>query len=254
MNASSGLPRLATLVLVGLAPWAQAGELTLAVANSTCDAMTKAGTVYQASHPVQINYICKSSGLLVKGLQGGALQADIYVSADKEWMDFAVDNGLVERKQVISPWGNALVVAAPSSSSRRHLDWAELASDRVPRILIGDPSNAPFGRYAKDALENSGLWQRVKDKIETRKNVQLLAESLAEADSGTVGILFRSNLTDRIREVHVVRPSLHAPIRYYLAPLATASGNAEVAGFIRFLRGKTGRRIFRADGFILTPS
>lgn len=230
-------------------PPAQAGELTLAVANSTCDAMNRVGDLYRASHRVQFNYLCKSSGLLAKGLRGGALKADIFISADKEWMDFAVDNGLVAPAQVTSPWGNALVVAAPRNSPIQRLDWDELASDKVATILIGDPSTAPFGRHAKEALEASGLWDKVKDKIQTRKNIELLADSLATSSPSTVGILFGTNLTGQLRQVHAVRKNLHKPIRYYMAPLKASADNAEVADFLKFMQGNGVKEIFQAEGF-----
>lgn len=230
-------------------PLARAGELTLALANSTCDAMNKVGDVYRANHPVRITYLCKSSGLLAKGLRGGALKADLFVSADREWMDFAVENGLVAADRVSSPWGNALVVATPKNSPMQGLDWQELASDQVTVILIGDPSTAPFGRYAKEALEASGLWDRVKHKIQTRKNIELLAESLATSSPGTVGIMFKTNLTDQLRPLHAVKKNLHQPIRYYMAPLKASAGDADVAAFLEFIQSKAVQDIFKAEGF-----
>jgi len=228
---------------------ARAGELALALANSTCDAMIKVEDLYRASHPVQFTHHCKSSGLLAKGVRGGALKADLFVSANREWMDFAVENGLVAADRVSSPWGNALVVATPKNSPMQRLDWQELASDKVTVILIGDPSTAPFGRYAKEALEASGLWDRVKHKIQTRKNIELLADSLATSSPSTVGIMFKSNLTGQLRELHTVDKTLHKPIRYYMAPLKASAGNAEVAAFLKFMQSKAVKDIFRAEGF-----
>jgi molybdate transport system substrate-binding protein len=228
---------------------ARAGNLTLALANSTCDAINQVGNLYRASHPVEFTYLCKSSGLLAKGLRGGALTADVFIPADREWMDFAIENGLVAPVGITSPWGNALVVAAPKSSPIRRLDWQGLASDQVATILIGDPSTAPFGRHAKEALEASGLWDRVKHKIETRKNIELLAESLATSSPGTVGILFKSSLSDQLRTLHAVDKKLHQPIRYYMAPLKAAAGNPEVTDFLKFMQSKAARDIFQAEGF-----
>lgn len=236
-------------IVTSFFPHARAGGLTLAVANSTCDAMNKAGDLYRANHPIQFTYLCKSSGLLAKGLRGGALNADIFISADREWMDFAVENGLVASDQVSSPWGNALVVATPKNSPMQRLDWQALASDKVTAILIGDPSTAPFGRHAKEALEASGLWDRVKHKVQTRKNIELLADSLATSSPTTVGILFKTNLTDQLRQLHTVKKDLHSPIHYYMAPLNASAGNAEVAAFLEFMRSKAVKDIFQAEGF-----
>lgn len=211
--------------------------------------MNKAGDLYRANHPIQFTYLCKSSGLLAKGLRGGALNADIFISADREWMDFAVENGLVASDRVSSPWGNALVVATPKNSPMQRLDWQALASDKVTAILIGDPSTAPFGRHAKEALEATGLWDRVKHKVQTRKNIELLADSLATSSPTTVGILFKTNLTDQLRQLHTVKKDLHSPIHYYMAPLNASAGNAEVTAFLAFMRSKAVKDIFQAEGF-----
>lgn len=240
---------LSVFVAAALPAQARAGELTLALANSTCEAMNRAADLYRASHPTRFVYLCKSSGLLAKGMRGGALKADVFVSADREWMDFAVEHGLVAADQVISLGGNTLVVATPKSSPIRDLDWPQLASDKVTTILIGDPSTAPFGRHAKEALEASGLWDRVKHRIQTRKNIELLAESLGTSSPGTVGILFKTNLTDQLRQLHTVDKKLHRPIRYYMAPLAASAGNADVKDFIEFLQSKAASDIFQAEGF-----
>lgn len=233
-------------------PPAQAIELGLAVADSTCEPMQKLGEMYGARNAAHFSYLCKSSGLLAKGLRGGALKADIFVSADREWMDFAIDNGLVAPDQVTTPWGNALVVASAKGSPLRLANWQDLASDKVASILIGDPGTAPFGRYAKQALEASGLWDRVKHKIETRKNISLLAESLASADAATVGILFKTHLTGRLRELHPVDKTWHAPVRYYVAPLKASAGEPEVARFLKFMQSQPAKAVFQAEGFDLS--
>lgn len=240
---------IALFIATAFFPHARAGELTLALANSTCDAMNKVEALYRASHPVRFTLLCKSSGLLAKGLRGGALKADIFVSADREWMDFAVENGLVAADRVTASWGNALVVATPKNSPLQGFDWQDLASDQVTAILIGDPSTAPFGRYAKEALEASGLWDRVKHKVQTRKHIELLADSLAASCPGTVGILYKTHLTDQLRQLHVVNKNLHKPVRYYMAPLKASAGNAEVAAFLKFMQSKAVRDIFQAEGF-----
>jgi molybdate transport system substrate-binding protein len=230
-------------------PQARAGELALALANSTCGAMNKVEALYRENHPVRFTHFCKSSGLLAKGLTGGALDADIFVSADREWMDFVAEHGLADPQRVSSPWGNALVLATPINSPLRHLELQDLASDKVTDILIGDPSTAPFGRYAKETLVASGLWDRVKHKIQTRKNIELLADSLALSSPSTVGILFKTNLTDRLRQLNTVDKTLHKPIRYYLAPLKASAGKADVAAFLEFMQGKAAKDVFQAEGF-----
>lgn len=225
-----------------------AAELNLAVADSLCSTMREIGAQYQQRHDVKLNYVCKSSGLLAKGLSGEALQADIFFSASKDWMDFAIEKNLVDRARVISPWGNTLVVAAARDNPLKLKTLADLKSDKVTQVLIGDPSTAPFGRHAKLALDNSGLWEAIKDKVETRKNHTLLAESLAQSNSHGVGLLFKTHL-DGLRQLLVIEDRLHEPIRYYMAPLKRVAGDPEVARFLKFLRGESATRTLRSEGF-----
>ena len=227
-----------------------AGELTLAVANSTCNAIKKVGELYQQQNEnVALEYICKSSGRLAKGLNGNSIEADIYISANQKWMDYMIDAELVSAEQVVSTWGNELVVATPLNTNITDFSWEDLASDNVESILIGDPSTAPFGRYAKQALTSSDLWELVKHKIQTKKHITLLAESLSEASVNSVGILFLSNVGETLRVTHNIPSSMHDPIRYYLAPLKKVEQQSQVTSFLNFIQGESAQSIFLKEGF-----
>jgi len=253
------ITRLALLILQPifvcfLVASAHAGEITMAVANSTCSAIKMVGDLYVQQHDVSIIYICKSSGLLAKGLRGKAIAADIYISANRRWMDYMIDGGMVDDEQVTSPWGNALVVATKKGSTLETRKWEDLASDEVKTILIGDPGTAPFGRYAKQALQETGLWERIKDKVETKKNITLLAETLVQSAPNTVGILFLSHVGEELQTVYSVDKSWHSPIRYYMSPVGNAADDAQVSSLLNFIQGQEAREIFRAEGFEISGS
>jgi molybdate transport system substrate-binding protein len=226
-----------------------AREITIAAANSTCGVLQQVGGLFAQRTGHSIQYLCKASGQLAKGLKGKAISADLFLSASKRWMDFMVESALVEPGQVVSPWGNELVVAAPRASPLEIEEWVELASPRVKTILIGDPGTAPFGRYAKQALQHTGIWEQVKSKITTKKHITLLADALAEADDATVGILFDSNVSSKHKRLCAVDEAWHAPIRYYAAPLTAAADNAAAIEMLRFMQGDEAQAIFRAAGF-----
>lgn len=226
-----------------------AETLNLAVANSTCAAIKEVGELYAQEHAVTVNYLCKSSGRLAKGLNGKNIQADIYISANKKWMDYMVDHGLVDASLVTSPWGNELVVAVPVSSSLQVEDWQSLAGEDVETILLGDPGTAPFGRYAKEALQHTGLWEEVRIKVVTKKHITLLADTLAESDGNTVGILFLSNITDKHRILFHVDESWHSPISYFMGPVGSAANKPGVTGLINFIQGQESKAVFTRSGF-----
>lgn len=243
-----GVPILTLCALLS-AYSVQALELTIAAANSTCAAVKTVGEQYSSTRNLKINYICKSSGLLAKGIRGGAIQPDIYISANKQWMDYMVKGGLVAADKVISPWGNRLVISAPADSPLEINTWNDLVSDKIKTILIGDPGTAPFGRYAKQAMKNSGIWEQARQKITTKKHITLLAETLAQSDNETVGILFSTNLTDRLRSIYPIDPSLHPAIRYYMAPLEQSSDLPAATALIDYICGDPGMVIFETAGF-----
>jgi molybdate transport system substrate-binding protein len=226
-----------------------AETLNLAVANSTCKAIKQVGEMYTKETGISINYLCKSSGRLAKGLNGNTVQADIYISANKKWMDFMIEHGLVDARHVISPWGNKLAVAVPASSSLHMEDWQGLAGEDVKTILLGDPGTAPFGRYAKEALKHTGLWSEVREKIVTKKHITLLADTLAESDANTVGILFVSNVSDKLKIIYLIDESWHSPIYYFMGPVGNATEKPEVMDFISFIQGEKSIAIFSNSGF-----
>jgi len=226
-----------------------AETLNLAVANSTCKAIKQVGEIYAQETGININYLCKSSGRLAKGLNGNTIQADIYISANKKWMDFMIEHGLIDVSHVTSPWGNKLVVAVPVSSSLHMEDWQDLAGEDVKTILLGDPGTAPFGRYAKEALKDTGLWSKVRGKVVTKKHITLLADTLAESDANTVGILFVSNVSDKLKIIYPVDESWHSPIYYFVGPVGSATEKPEAMDFISFIQGEKSMAIFSNSGF-----
>lgn len=226
-----------------------ASDLNLAVANSTCSAIKEVGKLFEQRSNTTINCICKSSGRLAKGLNGKTIKADIYISANRKWIDYMIENNLVGPKDVSSPWGNELVVATRKDSQLEISEWSDLVSEKVKTILIGDPGTAPFGRYAKQAMEFTKIWEKVKKKIETKKHITLLAETLANSDVNTVGILFASNINDTHKKIYSVNTSWHPPIRYYMAPLKNSVKNDEVVALLDFIQGNEAKKIFRAAKF-----
>jgi len=240
---------LLTIVFLFPVNHVSADELTLAIANSTCKTVKKIGKLYSQQNDVKIKYICKSSGRLAKGLSGGAIFADIYLSANQKWMDYMLKNELVSKPDIVSPWSNKLVVATNNKNNLEINQLSDLAKDKIITILIGDPGTAPFGRYAKELLKNAKLWKKIKNKIVTKKHITLLADTLAISDNSTIGILFYSNISKAHKVIHSIDQSMHSPIAYYLAPLIKSTNKKQAADFMIYLQNKQSQEIFQQDGF-----
>ncbi len=164
-----------------------------------------------------------------------------------------VKGGLIAADKVVRPWSNHLVISAPVGSPVKLAEWNDLTTDTIKTILIGDPGTAPFGRYTKQAMQRTGIWEQVKQKITTKKNITLLAETLARSDDHTVGILFPTNLTEQLRTLYQVDPSWHSAIHYYMAPVGPSADNAAVIELFNYIHSDSGNEIFKTAGFDLSP-
>ncbi|MCK5096962.1 MAG: substrate-binding domain-containing protein, partial [Desulfobacteraceae bacterium] len=95
-----------------LPPISHGSELTLAIANSTCGTMKKAGEIFTAKTNIEIKFLCKPSGLLAQGIKEGELEVDYFLSANEKWMNHVVAAGFVDSATIKNNWGNQLVVAS----------------------------------------------------------------------------------------------------------------------------------------------
>jgi molybdate transport system substrate-binding protein len=227
----------------------QTSKLVIAVANSTCTPMQRVTELFSRQTGVRVITICKSSGRLAKGLRGKSIKADFYVSANRAWMDYLIKAGLIDQDKISSPWTNTLVVAVPRKSEIELNSLKDLASAQIRKIIIGDPGTAPFGRYAKQALQNVGIWNLVREKIGTKKHITLAARTVSVAKPGTVGILFSTNLGESLRTALRIPEYLHEPIRYFAGPLSSSADSAQVGAFSQFLTTPAAKQIFATAGF-----
>lgn len=238
---------------------AASSELTLAVADSTCDTVKQAGEIFTKRTNIKLNYVCQASGLLVQGIKEGSLPADYFLSASNKWMNAVVESGHVNPKAVRTNWGNQLVVASfPSKTGQLELHGLEdLLGSSVKTIIIGDPDVAPFGMYAKQALINAEMWDKLQAKIKFNPKISVSIRSLKKmslATPGIVAFLYKTNVSDKMHIHFAVPQHLYPQVSYFSAPLINAEKKNEMALFLDFITGKEAGDIFTSAGFMLNPS
>lgn len=231
---------------------ALAGEkIVVFAAASLTNAMQDAASAYEAKTHVRIVNSFASSSALARQIENGA-PAQIFVSADTQWMDYVQKRGLIDaasRKDVI---GNALVLIAPKSSPLgpraidAHLPWAKLLAGG--RLATGDPAHVPAGIYAKQTLQHLGAWSEVEPHLAPAEDVRA---ALVYVDRGEapLGIVYRTDaLQDRkVKIIGTFPPRTHPPIVY---PFARVKGaGAAARAYFEFLKGKSAMAIFAHYGF-----
>jgi len=244
---------LAALLLLLLAaqPAAaqQRGPLVLAAAsmqealNAAAEAWAKRGH----ARPV-LSFAASSA--LARQVAAGA-PADLFVSADEEWMDDLARRGLLAEGTRATLAGNRLVVVArPGQQSIRGLKGAALA--RVlgaGPLAMGDPGAVPAGKYGREALTRLGAWNGVAQRVVRAENVRA-ALALVERGAAPYGVVYATDarIAPGLTVAGIFPPASHAPITYPIARLRTAR-HADAEGFRAFLLAPDGQAILRRFGF-----
>jgi len=242
----------ATAALMLLAsPVRAAEQLTVFAAASLKTALDQVSTAWTAETENKAVISYAASSALAKQIEQGA-PADVFFSADLDWMDYLGQKALIDQPSITRLLGNEIVLIAPADSTATAeiapgFDLAGLLGDG--RLAIGDVRSVPAGKYGKAALESFGVWASVEGKLAQAENVRAALKLVATGEA-PLGIVY---LTDAqadssVKVLGVFPASSHPPIIYPVARVA-GSNKETAAEFIAFLTSPAAKAIFKAQGF-----
>jgi molybdate transport system substrate-binding protein len=192
-----------------------------------------------------------ASSALAKQIEKGA-PADIFVSADEDWMNYLAERKLIKPDTRFDLAGNRLVLIAPKDSKLtatigQDFPLASLLGDG--RLAMADTASVPAGKYGKAALEKLGAWDGVKDKIAQAENVRA-ALSLVSRGEAPLGIVYATDAKadPKVKVLDTFPESTHTPILYPIA-ITAASTNADAPAFLAYLKTADAQGVFEAQGF-----
>lgn len=231
--------------------FAQDKSLTVFAAASMKNALDDIDAAYTAKSGVRIVASYAASSALAKQIEQGA-PADIFASADTDWMDYAIARKTINEPTRVNLLGNSLVLIAPKDSKLDKvtigpgLDLAKLAGDG--RIATGDVKAVPSGKYAKAALEKLGAWPAAEPKFAMAESVRAALTLVARGEA-PLGIVYASDarVEPGVRIVGAFPPDSHPAIVYPIA--ATMTAKPEAAGYLTFLRSPAAKAVFEKYGF-----
>jgi molybdate transport system substrate-binding protein len=234
---------------------AQPGSITIFAAASLKNAIDDINATFTKATGSRTVASYAASSALMKQIEQGA-PADLFVSADLDWMDYGTHRKLIQNTTRVNLLGNRLVLIAPKDSGINNvslgpgLDLSALAGRR--RIVVGDIRSVPAGKYAKEALEKLGLWSSVEKKLAMTENVRAALTLVARGEA-PLGIVYETDakVEPNVKVIGVFPPDSHAPIIYPAALIANAK--PEAAQYLAFLRSAAARVIFESYGFTFLP-
>jgi len=236
----------------GAAAEADRASITVFAAASLTDVLQEVGDAFTRETSIPVKFSFAASSVLARQIENGA-PADVFFSADPEWMDYLQNGKLIQVSSRHDVLGNRLVLVAPVDSKialKIAPHFALAAALGKGRLATGDPDSVPVGRYAHEALTKLGVWNEVVNRLVRADNVR---SALVFVDRGEVplGIVYRTDaLVDKkVRVVDVFPDDTHAPIIYPIA--LTAGAKADAAKFLDYVRGPSAAIAFERYGFAI---
>lgn len=225
--------------------------VTVFAAASLRTALDAAAAKFQASgHPaVSISY--GGSLTLARQIVAGA-PADLFASADEVSMDEAEKAHVLREGTRVDLLSNHLVLVAPKDSSVSSLALEPAALNQSlgeGKLVTGDVSTVPVGKYARAALTKLGLWATAEPHLAMTPDVRTALAFVARGEAA-LGIVYATDAAaePKVKVVASFPDDSHPPIRYPFALIAS-SRNPEAEKLLDYLKSAEGRAIFAAEGF-----
>ncbi len=215
------------------------------------NALDEVNTAYQSKTGQTATTSYAASSALAKQIEAGA-PADVFISADLDWMDYVAQKNLIKPDTRVNLLGNEIVLIAPKTSDAKvtiapNFPLATLLGDG--RLAMADPASVPAGKYGKAALEKLGVWASVEKKVAPAENVRagLLLVSRGETP---FGIVYQTDAAAEpgVKIVGTFPADTHPPIVYPVAVVA-ASTNPGAAAYVEFLKSAAAKPAFEKQGF-----
>jgi molybdate transport system substrate-binding protein len=253
-SVSRRLALVAALLAPIAAPRASLAEerpVTVFAAASLQTALTAIGAEWrkQTGKPVTFSYAASSA--LARQIEQGA-PADLFASADLEWMDWLQQRSLIRSETRVTLLSNALVLIAGQdiqTSLAIAPGFPLAAAIGDSRLATGDPRAVPVGRYAQAALTSLGVWDAVRPRIAGADNVRQALALVARGEA-RFGIVYATDARTepRVKVVGTFPAGSHPPVAYPFA-LTAAARHPDASAFLAYLRSPEATRIFEAEGF-----
>ena len=214
---------------------------TMLPTNEICDS-------FETEKNITIERNFAASGALARQIIAGA-EADIYISANKQWIDYLIDNKIIIKDNISELAKNKLVVICKKDSDieiefTQDFDIKSAIGDN---ISIGDPKYVPVGKYAKQALDSLNWFNQIQNKIILAKDVTSVL-NYVEMGECDWGIVYYSEAikSSKIKIVYEIPLELYDPIIFYIALL---NDNHTTRTLYQYYKSDIAKNILIKNGF-----
>jgi molybdate transport system substrate-binding protein len=245
------LRALAATILLALAPLpAFAADVTVFGAASLSDALKEIASNYEKASGKQVAVSLAASSVLARQIEASG-GADVFISADLDWMDYLDNKSLVQHDTRENLLSNKLVLVAGKDVSTNitiapHFDLA--GALKGGRLAMADPDSVPAGKYGRTALISLGSWNGVVNRVVNAENVRVALAYVSRGEA-PLGIVYETDAKadKNVKIVGVFPENSHQPILYPAALIKDAKPEART--FLAYLASPAARAVFEKNGF-----
>jgi molybdate transport system substrate-binding protein len=231
---------------------AEETSIIVFAATSLKNSLDEISSAWTLKFGAQIKISYAASNALAKQIEEGA-PADLFISADLDWMNYLEDKNLVETGARINLLGNSIVLIASKDWNRDNIrivpnfPLVELLGDG--RLALANVASVPAGKYAKAALEKLGVWSSVSNRLAEAENVRAALAFVARGEAPLgIGYITDAMTEPSLKIIGTFPPDSHPPI-VYPAAIIVGSKNPRAREFLRYLSGSEAKLIFEKNGF-----
>lgn len=240
---------LFTLLLIAVPATAapKAKPVTVFAAASLTDVLPQIAEAYRGSGGGLVTFSFDASSRLAPQIEQGA-PADLFISADEDWMDYLADKKLLVANTRVDLLGNTLACVVPPNASWIPSGPAALDDTRLKHMALAGET-VPAGKYAEAALKHAGVWDALQPRVVRGSNVRaaLAYVTGGEAEAGVVYFTDAKASTSKL--AFTFDANSHPPIRYPVAVVRRSKHQGEARKFLEYLQGTEARAFFEAAGF-----
>lgn len=228
---------------------ASQGEIKVAAASDFTKAFREIEPQFEQQTGIEVKFIFESSGQLKEQIANGA-PYDVFAAANVEYVnDLKQKNMIVPKSDQIFQLGR-IGIATKKDRPLRVQTLDDLTKPEVKKIAIANPNYAPYGFAAKQALQKTGIWNQVKNKLVYAKNI---SDTITYLNSGNAeaGIVSLSLVQGEKIHFHLIDEAVHDPIQQTVAIVKSTKNKQDAQQFIDFLNDPAGKKILQKYGYTL---
>jgi molybdate transport system substrate-binding protein len=255
IKASAGLA-----TLLSMASFAAPVKLRVAAASDLKFALTNLAKRFTAISGIEIDLQFGSSGNIAQQIQQG-LPVDLFLSADESYVltlaKTELTQGGVQDSGAQYATGRIALMLSKNSAFQLPKNEAEARLTlqnqlkSIRKFAIANPEHAPYGRAAKEALQNLGLWEQLQPKLVLGDNIsqatQFVTSGAAQAGITALSLALAPEVSGQSGGYWLLPAGLHTPLKQRMVILKSAHPTARA--LFDYLQTPAAKAVLAKYGF-----